>query len=173
MSRSLILVAATLTVLAWPAQAQTSPDQISPDLATAITRCLDVSDRNERLGCFEQAARAIRTAGNAAVVPDADRQRADFGLSRERVAATRTPRAPKPAKPAPVRELSAAITSVSSLGSGFRLGLDNGSEWDVTSSSLGRAPEAGDQILVETGVLSGYRAFIKGKPGLLRVRRVR
>lgn len=165
-SRSLILIAAASASLAAPARAQ-----MSPELVDAVPRCLDERGAGERLACFERAARAIRAAQGVPAVPDAERQRAAFGLSRERAAA----RAPKPraAKPEPVRSVSAAVRKVLSLGEGYRLGLDDGSEWDVTGSSLGRAPSPGDRISIQTGVLSGYRAFIQGRPGLLRVRRVR
>jgi len=165
----LFLVAAVTSLLGTPALAQ-----VDAGLVTAVSRCLEVREAAARLACFERAARAIQADGNsrneATAIHGAERRRAEFGFSRKRVAAARTPKAPKPEQ---VRELSANVAAVTPLGNGYRLNLDNGSEWDVTESSLGSRPASGDRILVRTGVISGYRATIKGKPGLLRLRRVR
>lgn len=171
MSRQVFLIVSTFFCVASPAIAQ-----VDAPLISAVPRCLDIQQRADRLTCFERAAHAIRAAlSRTSTVHPAEEaaNSAEFGLPRRQRASTRQQETAKVHKTEPARELSAIIASVAPAGNGYRLRLDDGSEWNVSSSSLGRAPARGDRIIIETGVLSGYRATIPGKAGLLRVRRIR
>ena len=134
--RARILVAATALTLtgAWPAVG--AGDSIS----TALERCRDMSDNDERLACYDRLAGRVE-AGEVKV-PVVVRS--------------------KPKRPA---EFTARVTEIGKRPYGeLIVSLDNGETWVQKSAERIRL-KVGDEVRIKRGRFGGHRLFASTRNG--------
>jgi hypothetical protein len=155
------------------------------DALTEMAKCADVADPVERLKCFDRAAPLAKSALAPATKAAAERKEKGFldwfGFSKP-------PTPPKTAeeygKPAPppgpeeVKEITAGVLEFARTPRGEAIFiLQNGQVWRQIAgdNTIVRDPSPGQpmKVTIENGFLGSYNLTIEGRPGLVKVTRIK
>mgnify|MGYP001466243371 CR=1 FL=1 len=184
------LLLAGAAVLAVPAQAESTQDVLAQ-----VAKCSDIAAAIERLDCYDNAARAAKTAlATPASSPEqqvAAKSSTDeegegggvlgwFGLSRPNTKAEDFGKPPPPpeAGPKEITEISAGVVEMAKNAYGRALFvLDNGQVWKQIDGdqSIVDEPKSGQsmKVTIEKAVFGSYALTVEGRRGIVKVRRVK
>lgn len=177
-------VLAVTLAMSMPAAAQTSDGQVTAGVVTQLYACRAISDPTERLACFDRQVAALETAQQSNDVRIVDREqvrearRGLFGLRLPSLSNLFGDNDEEDAEEATVEEegityIESSITSISSDGTGRRvLVLENGQHWVQIEPQRGRAPRAGQAVIIRRGLLGSYVATVN-ESTTVRVMRLR
>lgn len=166
------------------------------DLLAQVAKCADIAAAVERLDCYDKAAAAAKTAMYSAPAPAPSQQTATaeqtnedeeggllgwFGLGPRPATKPEDfgkPPAPVMAGPKEITEISSNVIELAKNAYGrsvFVLG--NGQVWKQVEGDQTevRDPGRGEAMMVtiEKGLLGSYSLRVKGRTGIVKVRRVK
>jgi hypothetical protein len=180
MVRLRLLSGLALVAAAAPFASVQAQDSMSDSARLKLmAECDAIQSESVRLSCYDGAIRRGRSAlgndragmlpGTVAAQPRTPAQA--FGMTPK---LERSAGAGVPAKPAPVEEISARVTSASDIGVGiWRIAFADGTRWQFTEGQMQfQPPAAGDEVRIRKGALGGYLLYAGGQPSV-RVMRVR
>ncbi len=150
------------------------------DASAEIARCAGIADSAARLKCFDAAA--PRANGAPAAQPAGEAPGRDgFGFSPPQ-GATTVEDFGKPPPPPEITQITATVLELSRTPRGRSIFvLDNGQVWrqldgddaDVQDPRPGKTMKVAIEMGFLGGLLGNYNLTIKGRNGLIRVRRVK
>jgi type VI secretion system VasI family protein len=183
------LLLAGAAILAAPARAESTQDVMAQ-----VAKCSDIAAAIERLDCYDNAARAAKTALAtpasspeqqvvAKTAPEEDEGGGVlswFGLSRPATKAEDFGKPPAPPETGPkeITEISAGVIEMAKNAYGRALFvLDNGQVWkqiDGDQSNVDE-PKSGQQlkVTIEKALFGSYALTVEGRRGIVKVRRVK
>ena len=145
--------ALVLMLAAAPSAAVAGQEGDPQERADAVVRCIDIAAVEERVRCYDTAARALRDSlrtGDVALVKGEEARRA---------------------RPTPSR-VEARIASVRGAAeSSWRLELDNGQSWRTLYAQRQAPPPAGSEVLIKRSFVGSYWLTVPGF-GQVQVERV-
>ncbi len=171
-------IAALLVLAPCPALAQSTPAPAAgpPPVVQQLFECRTISDAAQRLACFDRQVAALEAAqtNREVLIADAEQvretRRGLFGLSLRGIGGIfggGTEEAPAPDE---ITQLESTVSDVATGGGGVVMRLANGQRWVFQDGLRGRAPRAGQPIIIRRASLGGYLATI-GDRAAVRVRR--
>jgi len=172
-----ILLFVLLSMLVGPAYADATRDALSE-----MVKCVDISDPNDRLKCFDAA---IPGAKSALVTPEKPPEKSWmdwFGFARPPKPVTRPQdfgkAAPEPGPGEEITEIKATVLEFARTRRSKGLFvLDNGQVWkqlDGDPAEIRDPPsDAVWKVTIETGVLGSYNLMIEGRNAIIKVSRLK
>lgn len=166
------ICAATLAVVAFgaPGRSQAAGQARALD---QLAGCANVSGRDEKLACFEQATAQLRAAVARGDVVVVDREQAQavrrqaFGFSLPSLDLFAG------GKAAPLDHVDGRLAAANRGPDGWTFRLEDGSAWtQVDTDPILVVPRPGQAVAIRTGMMGAYFLGLDGHAGV-RVRRVR
>lgn len=162
-----------LVVASGPAFSQASGSgsavEDAPEQLSALLACRALGDDDDRLECFDRAARQVADAKESGDLLVADRDTVE--AEREARFGATSSSGPWLGESALTEKTYRVRTARLSPTRLYVFTMEDGSVWQQLESISMRPPQEGDEVLIKAGVMGSFRATIKGRRPM-RIKRV-